>query len=563
MEVDKVDTKALPIGIEDFKEMIQEDYYYVDKSLLIKELLDNRPKVSLFTRPRRFGKSLNVSMLQYFLEVGQDSVPLFHGLKIMDTGEKYLSHMNRYPVIMLSFKSADQSTFESSFLQLKEELRREFRRHRYLKESDKLENEMKVDFEELLSGKAPNQKYNTSISFLTQCLEQHFSEKVVILIDEYDVPLEKSYFKGYYEEMMELIRSMLNTALKTNTSLAFAVMTGCLRISKESIFTGLNNLDIISILSDSYGEFFGFTEQEIGQVLTDYQLCSKQKELKGWYNGYLFGNETVYNPWSVIKYLRDKRVNINCFPSPYWSNTSSNGIIRILIDRAGPKEKEEIENLIQGGTIISPVHEDVTYEDITSSPEHLWNFLFFTGYLKKCSETFKRNILYLELCIPNEEVRYIYQRKIEEWMKDTVLSQKHVELFKHMLDGDKDNFEAELNICLKRSISYMDSGENFYHGFLTGVFDNMSDYQVKSNRESGNGRGDIFVASYYNKKIAIIIEVKVATSYQSLENCCNKALNQIEEKRYEEELQSIGYYNILKYGIAFYKKDCKIKKGSN
>jgi hypothetical protein len=554
-----VETKALPLGIDDFEKLRKNDFYYIDKSLLIKELLNNRSEVSLFTRPRRFGKSLNLSMLQHYFEIGKDSSNLFEGLKIMDTGEKYLSHMNRYPVIMLSLKSADQNTFDASFQLLKEELVREFQRHDYLLESDKIKDYAKFAYQKIVSKSATKEEYKNSINFLSRCLEQHFGEKIVILIDEYDVPLEKSYFKGYYEEMMELIRSMIGTALKTNTSLAFAVMTGCLRISKESIFTGLNNLDIISILSENYGEFFGFTEQEIEQVLTDFQLEVKRDEMKGWYNGYLFGKETVYNPWSAIKYVRDKRLNINRFPTPYWSNTSSNSIIRSLIEKAGPKEKAEIENLIQAGTIKVPVHEDITYEDITSSPENLWNFLFFTGYLKKCCETFEGDTLFLELSIPNKEIRYLYRRKIEEWMKDTVLSQKHVELFEWMLGGDAENFETELNICLKRAISYMDSQESYYHGFLTGILDNMGDYQVKSNRESGNGRGDIFITSYYNKKIAIIIEVKVAASFQNLGKLCNEALNQIEEKKYEEELQSIGYYNILKYGIAFFKKDCKIK----
>jgi hypothetical protein len=556
-----VETKPLPIGIEDFKEMIQEDYYYIDKTLFIKELLDNRAKVSLFTRPRRFGKSLNMSMLQYFFEVGQDSTPLFHNLNIMAEGERYLSHMNRYPVIMLSLKAADQNTFEASFQLLKEELVREFQRHDYVLESDTMKDYAKSEYQKILYKSATKEEYKNSINFLSKCLEQHFNEKVVILIDEYDVPLEKSYFRDYYEEMIELISSMLNTALKTNTSLAFAVMTGCLRISKESIFTGLNNLNIVTILTKQYSEYFGFTPAEVESGLRYYQLEHKKELVTNWYNGYSFGKETVYNPWSFIKYLWSAKGDDTSYPAPHWSNTSSNSIVRTLIDLAGPKEKQEIEKLIQEGTIIVPIHEDITYEDITSSAENLWNFLFFTGYLKKCSELFERNTLYLELCIPNEEVRYIYQRKIEEWMKDTILSQKHVDLFERMLGGDAEKFENELNICLKRSISYMDTQENYYHGFLTGVLDNMGDYQVKSNRESGNGRGDIFVTSYYNKKIAIIIEVKIATSYQSLGRFCEEGLNQIEEMKYEEELQSIGYNNILKYGIAFYKKDCKIKIG--
>jgi hypothetical protein len=557
----KMELKPLPLGIDDFEKLRKNDFYYIDKSLLIKELIDNRCEVSLFTRPRRFGKSLNLSMLQHFFEIGKDSQTLFQGLKIMEMEEQYISHMNRYPVIMLSLKSAEKSTFESSFIKLKYELAREFQRHDYLLKSDKIIDFSKSKYEKILCEAATKEEYESSILFLSKCLEQHFGEKVVVLIDEYDVPLEKSYFKGYYEEMSELIRSMLNAALKTNTSLAFAVMTGCLKISKESIFTGLNNINIVTLLTRQFGEYFGFTAAEIESGLSYYHLEQKQELVKNWYNGYCFGKETVYNPWSYIKYLWNARGDKNSYPAPHWSNTSSNSIVRTLIDLAGPKEKEEIETLIGGGSITVPIHEDITYEDITTSPENLWNFLFFTGYLKKCSETLVGDNLFLVLSIPNKEVRYIYKRKIEEWMKDTVLAQKHGELFERILEGDPESFEHELNICLKRSISYMDTKENYYHGFLTGILDNMGDCQVRSNRESGNGRGDIFVTSYYDKKVAIIIEIKIASSYQSLGKKCDEALKQIETRKYEQELQSIGYYNILKYGVAFFKKDCKIKMG--
>lgn len=425
----------------------------------------------LFTRPRRFGKSLNMSMLQYFFEAGRDSKPLFRGLKIMEAGERYLSHMNRYPVIMLSLKAAEKNTFESSFIKLRDELVREFQRHDYLLESDKIRDYTKSRFKKIVTETAAKEEYEKSLSFLSQCLELHYGAKVVILIDEYDVPLEKSYFNGYYEEMIEWIRSMLNTALKTNTSLAFAVMTGCLRISKESIFTGLNDLNIVTILTEQYSEYFGFTQAEAVSGLSFYHLKHKKKLVTNWYNGYMFGKENVYNPWSFIQYLWSAKNNENSFPVPHWSNTSSNSIVRTLVEPAGPKEKEEIESLIRGGTITVPIHEDITYEDINSSPENLWNFLFFTGYLKKCSETFEGDILYLELSIPNKEVRYIYKRKIEEWMKDTVLTQKHAELFDSMSAGNAGEFENELNICLKRTIRYMDTQENYYHGLLTGILD--------------------------------------------------------------------------------------------
>jgi hypothetical protein len=554
-----MDLKTFPIGIDDFEKLRENDFYYVDKTLLIKVLLDNRSEVSLFTRPRRFGKSLNLSMLQHYFEISRHSKPLFEGLKIMDMGERYLVHMNRYPVIMLSFKAVDQNTFEASFQMLKDELQREFRRHRYLLESDKISEEQKDKISAILKGLASEQRYITCIQLLSECLVQHYGEKVVILIDEYDVPLERSYFKNYYEDMLGIIRPLLNTALKTNTALAFSVMTGCLRISKESFFTGLNNPDIISILSEHYGEFFGFTEPEIEQVLNDYYLESIKKEMKEWYNGYVFGNVNVYNPWSVIKYLRDKCVNRNSFPVPHWSNTSANSIIRTLVENAKPKDRRNIEKLIRGETITVPIHEDITYEDITTSSDNLWNFLFFTGYLRKNSMEFIDDTLFLVLAIPNKEVRYVYKRKIAEWMKDTITSQKHTQLYESVQNGDASKFAEELNICLGRSISYMDNYESFYHGFLIGLLDNMGEYEVRSNRESGNGRGDIFIMSSDNKKFGAVIEIKLANSFQLLDKSCDQALGQIAEKNYVGELRYMGYQKIFQYGIAFYKKNCAVK----
>jgi hypothetical protein len=400
--------------------------------------------------------------------------------------------------------------------------------------------------------------FNSSLKFLSECLKRHYGKKVIILIDEYDVPLEKAYFQGYYADMIGFMRPFFHHAFKTNDSLHFAVLTGCLRVSKETIFTGLNNLNIVSIVSNEYGEYFGFTEDEMSEMLKYYQFVEKEQELRDWYNGYLFGDVTVYNPWSSIKYLGDL-LSREPFPKPHWANTSSNAIVRQLIDIADDEAREEIERLIQGETITKPIHEDIVYADITKDMNNLWNFLYFTGYLKKVNKKQSGVENYFDLTIPNKEILYIYIRHIREWFEERVKEVDMTNLYTAVLSQDSLTFEDEIINLLSESISYMDSHENFYHGFLTGVLRGIKRYRTISNRESGNGRGDIFIKPLDLRKAAMIIEVKVADQPQQLEKESNEALLQIEKKKYYEELVHEGYTQIIKYGIAFYRKMCRVK----
>lgn len=552
--------KPLPIGVDDFQEIIQKDYYYVDKTLLIKELLDKKGKVNLFTRPRRFGKTLNMSMIQSFFEItpaaGKD---LFANTKIISCDEKYLSHMGKYPVIFLSLKGLKQADFHSSFYRLKEEISREFKRHDCILEHIKYKSDSE-QYLRFIEKTAADEEYLASIQFLSDCLYQYYHQKVIILIDEYDVPLENAYFNGFYQEMISFIRSLFESALKTNFSLEFAVITGCLRISKESIFTGLNNLNIISVNSLSYAEYFGFTQTEIDEILSYYGLTSNRECVKKWYDGYLFGDQEVYNPWSVINYIESCIGNPHALPAPYWSNTSSNSIIRSLVEHADFSVKQEIENLIAGETITKPIHEDITYEDIHTNQDNLWNFLFFTGYLKKVSEKQDAEIRYIEMEIPNSEVRYVYKRTILQWFEESVKSKNLSELYDALLSSDPNKLEKMICENLMETISFYDHQEAFYHGFLAGLLKNIGTYIVLSNRESGNGRPDIILKYPSVRGKAVILELKVAKTYAELENKCDEALKQIEVQNYEAALQEEGYTDILKYGIAFYRKECCVKQ---
>lgn len=555
--------RPLPIGVDNFEKVIQGGFYYVDKTLFIKELLDMRAEVNLFTRPRRWGKTLNVSMLQYFFEDTGDKTKnekrgaLFNGLNIMNAGEPYLRHMNAYPVISISLKSAKRSSYSSSYYKLCEELRSEYDRHRGILE--KLPKEKQRRYLSILNTTASPDEYSSGLKFLSEVLQEAYHKKVIILIDEYDVPLENSYFEGFYEEMMDFVRSMFESALKTNPCLEFAVMTGCLRISKESIFTGLNNLKIISILSEAYGENFGFLQREVDDMLDFYHLRDVRALIREWYDGYQFGNAEVYNPWSVINYVDACITNKEAFPAPYWNNTSSNAIVRDLVDRAEPKTKLEIEQLVAGKTIGKPVHEDITYADIYSSEDNLWNFLFFTGYLKKVSMSLRGDSRYVELAIPNREVRYIYNNTIINWFQSKIKEKNLSELYQGLLSGDAKRFQKELSALLMESISYMDGGEAFYHGFLLGILENMKEYIVTSNREGGLGRYDIAVRHLDVSKTPVILELKVSDTFKGLEESCDEALNQISEKHYDHWLPDEGYSEVINYGVAFFKKQCKIK----
>jgi len=551
--------KPLPIGVDNFEMLITRGYYFVDKTLLIKDLLDNKAAVNLFTRPRRFGKTLNMSMLQYFFENSEkDNSYLFKNLNIMKAGEKYISHMGKYPVINLSLKSAKQPNFELALKCIKNELVDEFRRHDYILKSDKLSKE-KEEYERIESKDFGEELYVTALKFLSQCLEKYHGKKVIILIDEYDVPLENAFFEGFYDPMIAFIRSLFESALKTNSSLEFSVITGCLRISKESIFTGLNNLNIISILNDRYAEYFGFSDNEVKELTEYYELEEKYSLIRDWYNGYVFGQTNVYNPWSVIKFIFDLLANKNAFPSSYWANTSSNSIVKSLIEKADSKTKQEIELLIEGKTIEKTVHEDITYDEIYDTMDNLWNFMFFTGYFKKVSERMdEEDNHYLELSIPNREVKYIFRTKILKWFEEKVKAKDLSKLYTSIINGEAEIFEEELGRLLMETISFNDSYENFYHGFVVGALANMHDYIVKSNREGGSGRSDLFIKSVSKRGVAIVIEFKIAKKIDDLEKRAEDALKQIEAKGYDMELRSEGYKNIVRYGISFCEKDCYI-----
>jgi hypothetical protein len=410
-----------------------------------------------------------------------------------------------------------------------------------------------------LHGKGSDEDYNQSLKFLCRCLELHHQKKVIILIDEYDVPLKSAWFGGFYPQMIAFIRSLFESALKTNPHLEFAVLTGCLRISKESIFTGLNNLKIISIQNREYAEYFGFTPGEVESMLHFYNLGHRLEDFQNWYNGYLFGDSVVYNPWSVINAVDDLKGYPDSFLKPYWANTSGNSIVRTLIDKADDDAKTDLDTLIAGGTIRKAIHEDITYLEMENSLDNIWNFLFFTGYLKKAGEHIEIEQICFDLNIPNREIKYIFVNKIRDWFNEKIEQKDLSSLYSAVLAGDSETFEAKLSELLLDSISFFDNQENFYHGFLVGVLSSAKGYIVKSNREGGNGRGDIFMKYRSFKGKAVVFELKVAASMKELAAKCDEALRQIDEKQYANELEQEGYQTILKYGIAFYKKDCMVK----
>jgi hypothetical protein len=559
--------KPLPVGVDNFKKIILNNYYYVDKTLLIKELLDLKGEVNLFTRPRRFGKTLNMSMIQYFFEDKLDNElnnkrkKLFDGLKIMNEGKKYTSHICSYPVINLSLKSAKKNSFDMAYEAVKLSIIEEYSRHMYLLKSDKLNPGQRKLYENIsINYKATDSDFYNSLKFLSECLKAHYGKNVIILIDEYDVPLESAYHNGYYNEMVDFIRSLFENVLKTNINLEFAVVTGCLRISKESIFTGLNNLSVISIMDEAYSEHFGFTDYEINEMLEFYGFEDVKNTIKDWYNGYLFGNTEVYNPWSIINYIRSIYVDRNAFEKPYWSNTSSNNIVKKLIEKDSTAIKDKIENLINGGKIEIPIHEEITYGDIELNEENIWNFLFFTGYLKKISTKQENENIYIQATIPNKEVTYIYRNSILNWFDKIIKEKDMTILYKAVLDGDEDTFSEIITDELINMISYNDYLESFYHGMLIGIFSKMKNYSIISNQESGLGRPDILIRPRSVRKEAIILEIKRVKDIDDMENGCLQALKQIEDNKYEDGLRRDGFRKFIKYGVAFYKKECLVKK---
>ncbi len=558
--------KKISIGVEDFKEIIERDGYFVDKTLMIQKLIESNAKVTLFTRPRRFGKTLNQFMIRRFFEdeiteKGEriDNSDLFDGLAVTECGEEILAHQQQYPVIFMSLKSAKQDDYQTAYACLIDEICKEFQRHCYVLQGEMPLRDREI-FERILLGRGNKEEYAKALGFLSACLARYHGHNTIILIDEYDVPLENAYLRGFYEEMIGFIRSLFESALKTNPYLEKGVITGCLRISKESIFTGLNNLEVDSVLHTRYPDSFGFTEEEVEAMLAYYDLSAELAEVKQWYDGYLFNQIEIYNPWSILKYVNDHKDHVTQFALPYWSNTSSNSIIREMVEHADEEAREDLETLINGGSIEKRVHEDITYGDIHQSQDNLWNFLFFTGYLKKIGERKEEKRLYLTMKIPNLEIASIYEDSISYWFDQRMKETDRSPLKAALETGDCQAAEDFINRQLMDTISYFDHAESFYHGFMSGLLTNIGGYRVKSNRESGNGRPDIVMEQLKFMGRAIILELKISDTFRGMGQKCAEGLAQIETQNYAQPLEDDGYQEILKYAICFFKKGCMIKK---
>ncbi len=552
--------KPLPIGVEDFKRLVERGYYFVDKTLMIKNLLDKDTMVSLFTRPRRFGKTLNMSMIQRFFEKTEESnAYLFENLNIAKSGQKYMQHQGQYPVISISLKSMKQGSNEDALFQFVKLVSDEFGRHEYCLNAKDISEEDREEFLMIKKRKAPEQSFFTALKLLSKCLNIYHNKNVIILIDEYDVPLENSYFCGFYDKMIGLIRSVFESALKTNPALEFAILTGCLRISKESIFTGLNNLKVYSVTNNDFSEYFGFTKDEVEEFTEFYGLSDKVPEMKTWYDGYLFGRTEIYNPWSILNYISSANSKEIFACQPYWINTSSNSIIHELVVNSDAKTREKIASLIEGGSVKAPVYEDSVYANLNVNSDSIWSFLLFTGYLKQIDSELIGETVYSTMVIPNREILSIYKRTIQQWFEETVKKEKNPPLLQAVLDEDPQAVQNEINRWLRKCISFYDTKENFYHGFLAGLLAGSEIYQVKSNRENGDGRTDITVCEYQTREVAMVIEVKIADTFRQLDAKCDEGLKQIREKRYSEELIDDCYQKVVRYGVAFYQKACKVK----
>lgn len=556
----------LPVGIEDFQEIRRNGFYYIDKTGLIEQLLDSWGKVNLFTRPCRFGKSLNMSMLRYFFEIGTD-MTLFNGLHIMQRKDLCDEYMGRFPVVFLTLKGVDGLTFEKATNKLIKIVALEAERFIFLKNSDKLTDNEKQRYCALV--KMQDGKYamdedtlESALQTLSELLYRHYGQKVVILVDEYDVPLDKAYQNGYYKEMVSMIRSLFGEALKTNEFLQFAVLTGCLRVSRESIFTGLNNFKIFSITDARFDEQFGFTEDEVGKMLKDYHLEEHLAEMKEWYDGYHFGDADIYCPWDVINRVDDLCDTPEAKPKCYWINSSGNALVKRFVSIANRTTQDEIEHLIAGEPIEKSVRLDLTYDEIDKSIDNIWSVLFTTGYLTQADMTEQGAY---KLVIPNKEVRTVYISQIQEWFKQKIAdnTEQMAYFWKAIEDGNAEIIEQYLNQTLSNTISVFDTKapemekENSYHTFLAGMLTGNTDWVVKSNVEAGEGFADIIIKPQ-NPDDGIIFELKYSKEASGLDKACERAIKQIRDRRYSEYLKNDGRHNMIFYGIAFYKKRCKV-----
>ena len=556
-----MERQKLPVGIENFAEIRTEGFYYVDKTGLIRDLLADWAKVNLFTRPRRFGKTLNMSMLKSFFEIGTDKT-LFDGLAISKETALCETYMGKFPVVFISLKDVDGLTFETAYGMLRRILQAEMSRLCFLEGSQQIPEDNKSALRRFLKEQDTQDDVRESLKMLSSLLYQHYGQKVILLIDEYDVPLDKAFQHGYYREMVALIRSLFGQALKTNDFLQFAVLTGCLRVSKESIFTGLNNFKVLSITDSRYDEQFGFTDAEVKQLLADYVLSSHESEMKEWYDGYHFGNVDVYCPWDVINHVDRLVSDPDAEPQDYWINTSGNALVKRFVDKADKTMQGEIERLIAGEAIEKAVRLDLTYDEIDNSIDNLWSVLFTTGYLTQAGRV-ERGVY--KLVIPNREVREVFILQIQEWFKETVVRDtKPMQAFcQAFLDGNAEEIQKRLNIILSKMISILDTKakddqkENFYHGLLLGLLRSEPNWLILSNVESGEGFCDIMIEPE-DPDAGMVIEVKYSPTLAGLGPASAAAMAQIKEKHYDERLRNEGRENITAFGIAFWKKRCRV-----
>ena len=549
-------TKKLPVGIDSFEKLRREDFYYVDKTRMIVDLMANWGEVNLFTRPRRFGKTLNMSMLKCFFEIGTDK-SLFDGLKVSEEKALCETYMGKYPVVFVSLKGVDGLTFEDAYRRLRGIIREEALRLSFLKYSEELDADDLRSFLRILSEEDTSADMVSSLRMLCLLLEKHYGQKPILLIDEYDVPLDKAYYHGYYAQMIDLIRAMFQAALKTNSSLFFAVLTGCLRVSKESIFTGLNNLMVHSISDPSFDEYFGFTDEEVGKMLSDYGLEAHHQEAREWYDGYRFGGQDVYCPWDVINYVYALRVDPQAEPKAYWLNTSGNAMVRELISKSADGTTQmEIERLIEGETITKTLNEQLTHNEIRSSIGNIWSLLYMTGYL---TTTQRPSGGRYALRIPNREVRQIYMQQVLSWFNHKVESEtdKLTNLYAAFETGDTETIKEILDEQLLDTVSFYDARESFYHGFLLALLSTCANWNVSSNIETGKGRSDI-IAGRKDRKVGFVVEVKDVKDEEKLDAACEAALRQIDERDYTAILRRFRVKEIRKYAIAFWDKECRV-----
>jgi hypothetical protein len=557
--------KKIPIGLSDFKEIITENYYYVDKSLFIKEIIDDGSKVILIPRPRRFGKTLNMSMLKYFFEkTDEDNNYLFNDLRIKEH-KHIMEKQGQYPVIYFTFKDEKYSTWERCVQGSKLLIRNEFKRHKYLLQSDILDEYEKKEFENILSGSAKNIVYEKGLNILSEYLYKYYNKKVVILIDEYDVPIQSGYMNGYYDEVIEFMRNFLSGGLKDNEHLEKGVLTGILRVAKESIFSGLNNLNVCTFVGNEYSKWFGFLENEVEGILSYYGIQYEMEEIKKWYNGYIFGENVIYNPWSILNFIKKQDRGL----VPYWVNTSSNELVKTLITKGSKELKSELEDLIKDKAVTKQVNEDIVMGEIENGTENIWSFLLFSGYLKIINKQYSEDGLFCSLMIPNLEVKYLYKQIILSWFKNSINNDKFNLMLKSLVNGDVKIFSRILQEFVLSSVSYFDvsgdESEKVYHAFVLGMLVKLSDkYDVKSNRESGYGRYDVMIIPKDTSKLGIIIEFKKVDKYEkeNLQKAAEAAIKQIKEKKYNQELLDRGVKEIIKLGIAFQGKEVLVVEGN-